>query len=270
VFDYNREENMIRSLWTAATGMATQQLNIDVIAHNLANANTTGYKRSRPNFEDLMYQTTIAPGAQTQAGAVIPTGIQVGLGARTAAVQKTFAQGNFTDTGNTLDMAVEGSGFFRVLRNGTDEAYTRDGSFKLDQDGFVVNSTGDRLQPEVSIPDDAVQITIDAGGLLSATDQTGTVVTTTQLNLYRFTNEAGLVSVGKNLFIASDSSGEAREGTPGQDGFGTILQGFVESSNISVVEEMVNMIAGQRAYEASSKTIKTSDEMLQMANNVKA
>jgi flagellar basal-body rod protein FlgG len=261
---------MIRSLWTAATGMATQQLNIDVIAHNLANANTTGYKRSRPNFEDLMYQTTIAPGSQTQAGTEIPTGIQVGLGARTAAVQKNFAQGNFTDTSNPLDMAIEGSGFFRVLRNGTDEAYTRDGSFKLDKDGFVVNSTGDRLQPEVSIPNEAIQVTVDAGGLLSAVDQTGTVVATTQLNLYRFTNEAGLVSVGKNLFIASDSSGEAREGTPGQDGFGTILQGYVESSNISVVEEMVNMIAGQRAYEASSKTIKTSDEMLQMANNVKA
>ncbi|HAA02440.1 MAG TPA: flagellar basal-body rod protein FlgG, partial [Syntrophobacteraceae bacterium] len=246
------------------------QLNIDVIAHNLANANTTGYKRSRPNFEDLMYQTAVAPGAQTQGGTEIPTGIQVGLGSRTAAVQKVFAQGNFTDTSNPLDLAIEGSGFFKVLRNGVDEAYTRDGSFKLDKDGFVVNSTGDRLQPEVSIPNEAIQVTVEAGGLLSAVDQTGKVVVTAQLNLYRFTNEAGLVSTGKNLFIPSDSSGEAREGTPGQDGFGTMMQGYLESSNISVVEEMVNMIAGQRAYEASSKTIKTSDEMLQMANNVKA
>jgi flagellar basal-body rod protein FlgG len=260
---------MIRSLWTAATGMATQQLNIDVIAHNLANANTTGFKRSRANFEDMIYQTTVAPGSQTQTGTEIPTGIQVGMGSRTAAVQKIFTQGNFTDTSNPLDMAIEGQGFFKVLR-GTDETYTRSGDFKMDKDGFIVDAMGNRLQPEVSIPSTAIQVTVDPGGLVSAVDQTGTVVTTTQLNLYRFANEGGLVSVGKNLFIISDSSGEAQEGTPGQDGFGTLMQGFLESSNINVVEEMVNMIAGQRAYEANSKIIKTSDEMLQMANNVRA
>jgi len=260
---------MIRSLWTAATGMATQQMNIDVIAHNLANANTTGFKRSRANFEDLMYQTTTAPGSQTQTGTEIPTGIQVGMGSRTAAVQKIFAQGSFTDTSNPLDMAIEGQGFFKVLR-GTDETYTRSGDFKMDKDGFVVDAMGNRLQPEVSIPNTAIQVTVDPGGLVSAVDQTGTVVITTQLNLYRFTNQGGLVSVGKNLFIPSDSSGDAQEGTPGQDGFGTLMQGFLESSNINVVEEMVNMIAGQRAYEANSKIIKTSDEMLQMANNVRA
>jgi flagellar basal-body rod protein FlgG len=260
---------MIRSLWTAATGMAAQQLNMDVISQNLANANTTGFKRSRANFEDLMYQTTVAPGSQTQTGTEIPTGIQVGMGARTVSVQKIFNQGNFTQTENPLDLAIEGKGFFKVLR-GSDEAYTRSGTFKLDKDGFVVDPMGNRLQPEVSIPNDATLVTIDPGGQLSAVDQSGKVVATAALTMYQFANEGGLMSVGKNLFIPSDSSGEAREGTPGQDGFGTVLQGFLESSNINVVEEMVNMIVGQRAYEANSKVIKTSDEMLQMANNVKA
>jgi flagellar basal-body rod protein FlgG len=259
---------MIRSLWTAATGMAAQQLNMDVISQNLANANTTGFKRSRANFEDLMYQTTVAPGSQTQTGTEIPTGIQVGMGARTVSVQKIFNQGNFTQTENPLDLAIEGKGFFKVLR-GSDEAYTRSGTFKLDKDGFVVDPMGNRLQPEVSIPNDATLVTIDPGGQLSAVDQSGKVVATAALTMYQFANEGGLMSVGKNLFIPSDSSGEAREGTPGQDGFGTVLQGFLESSNINVVEEMVNMIVGQRAYEASSKIIKTSDELLQMANNVR-
>jgi flagellar basal-body rod protein FlgG len=259
---------MIRSLWTAATGMATQQTNIDVIAHNLANANTNGFKRSRANFEDLMYQTSVAPGAQTQTGTEIPTGIQVGMGARTVSVQKIFTQGNFTQTENPLDIAIEGRGFFKVLR-GSDEVYTRSGTFKLDKDGFVVDPMGNRLQPEISIPDEATQVTIDPGGQLSVVDQTGTVIATALITTYQFANEAGLMSVGKNLFIPSDSSGEAREGTPGLEGFGTVMQGFLESSNINVVEEMVNMIVGQRAYEANSKIIKTSDEMLQMANNVR-
>jgi len=260
---------MIRSLWTAATGMAAQQLNMDVISQNLANANTTGFKRSRANFEDLMYQTSVAPGSQTQTGTEIPTGIQVGMGARTVSVQKIFNQGNFTQTENPLDLAIEGKGFFKVLR-GSDEAYTRSGTFKLDKDGFVVDPMGNRLQPEVGVPNDATLVTIDPGGQLSAVDQSGKVIATAALTMYQFANEGGLMSVGKNLFIPSDSSGEAREGTPGQDGCGTILQGFLESSNINVVEEMVNMIVGQRAYEANSKVIKTSDEMLQMANNVKA
>jgi flagellar basal-body rod protein FlgG len=260
---------MIRSLWTAATGMAAQQLNMDVISHNLANANTTGFKRSRANFEDLMYQTTVAPGAQTVDNAEIPTGIQVGMGAKTVSVQKIFSQGNFTDTSNQLDMAIEGKGFFKVLK-GTDEAYTRAGSFKLDKDGFVVDAEGNRLQPEISIPNEATNVTIDPGGQVTAIDQSGAVIYTANLNLYDFPNPSGLLSSGRNLFRPTDASGDAREATPGQDGIGTVLQGYVESSNINVVEEMVNMIVGQRAYEANSKIIKTSDEMLAMANNVKA
>jgi flagellar basal-body rod protein FlgG len=260
---------MIRSLWTAATGMAAQQLNMDVISHNLANANTTGFKRSRANFEDLMYQTTVAPGAQTAENTEIPTGIQVGMGAKTVSVQKVFSQGNFTETSNQLDLAVEGKGFFKVLR-GTEEAYTRSGAFKMDKDGFVVDAEGNRLQPEISIPNEATNVTIDPGGQLSAIDQGGTVIATAELNLYDFPNESGLLSLGRNLFRPTDASGDALEGRPGQDGFGTLLQGYLESSNINVVEEMVNMIVGQRAYEANSKIIKTADEMLHMANNVKA
>jgi flagellar basal-body rod protein FlgG len=260
---------MIRSLWTAATGMAAQQLNMDVISHNLANANTTGFKRSRANFEDLMYQTTVAPGAQTIDNGQIPTGIQVGMGAKTVSVQKIFSQGNFTDTSNQLDLAIEGKGFFKVLK-GTDEAYTRAGSFKLDKDGFVVDAEGNRLQPEISVPNEATNVTIDPGGQVTAIDQSGAVIYTSNLTLYDFPNPSGLLSQGRNLFSPTDASGDAREATPGQEGIGTILQGYVESSNINVVEEMVNMIVGQRAYEANSKIIKTSDEMLAMANNVKA
>jgi flagellar basal-body rod protein FlgG len=260
---------MLRSLWTAATGMAAQQMNMDVIAHNLANANTTGFKRSRANFQDLMYQTTSAPGAQTSTDAQIPTGIQVGMGAKTTSVQKVFGQGAFTETGNQLDLAIEGKGFFKILR-GSEEVYSRSGSFKLDKDGFICDGEGNRLQPEVSIPENAVNLTIDAGGTLTAMDQAGAVVVTEQLNLYSFQNPSGLVSLGRNYFKTSEASGEEQQGTPGEEGFGTVLQGYTENSNINVVEEMVNMIVGQRAYEANSKVIKASDEMLQLANNVKA
>lgn len=259
---------MIRSLWTAATGMAAQQTNMDVIAHNLANANTTGFKRSRANFEDLMYQTTVPPGSETSTDATIPTGIQVGMGAKTVSVQKLFTQGNFMESGNQLDLAIEGKGFFKVLR-GTEETYTRSGAFKLDQDGFICDSEGNRLQPEISIPNEATNVSIDAGGTLTAMDQEGTVVATEQISLYDFPNPSGLLSVGRNLFKPTEASGEEREGEPGQDGIGSILQGFLENANINVVEEMVNMIVGQRAYEANSKIIKASDEMLQMANNVR-
>lgn len=259
---------MIRSLWTAATGMEAQQLNMDVVAHNLANASTTGFKRSRANFEDLMYQNIVPPGAETAAATQVPAGIQVGMGVKTVTVQKIFAQGNFTETGNPLDLAIEGKGFFRVLR-GTEEVYTRAGTLKLDEDGYLCDPEGHRLQPEISIPREAVTVNIDPGGTLTAMDQEGTVIATATLNLYDFVNPAGLISLGRNYFAPSPASGDPEEGEPGIDGFGTLLQGFLESSNINVVEEMVNMIAGQRAYEANSKVIKTADEMLRIANSVK-
>ncbi|MDY6910642.1 MAG: flagellar basal-body rod protein FlgG [Thermodesulfobacteriota bacterium] len=259
---------MIRSLWTAATGMEAQQLNMDVVAHNLANASTTGFKRSRANFEDLMYQNIVPPGAETASATQVPAGIQVGMGVKTITVQKIFAQGNFTETGNPLDLAIEGKGFFRVLR-GTEEVYTRAGTLKLDEDGYLCDPEGHRLQPEISIPQEAVTVNIDPGGTLTAMDQEGTVIATETLNLYDFVNPAGLISVGRNYFVPTPASGDPEEGEPGIDGFGTLLQGFLESSNINVVEEMVNMIAGQRAYEANSKVIKTADEMLRIANSVK-
>jgi flagellar basal-body rod protein FlgG len=260
---------MIRSLWTAATGMSAQQTNMDVIANNLANSNTTGFKRSRANFEDLMYQNIVPPGVETSNDTLVPVGIQIGMGVKTASVQKIFTQGNFTATENQLDMAIQGRGFFKVMK-GEDEVYTRAGSFKLNEEGYIVDSQGNRLQPEISIPATASSITIDAGGALSAVDQSGTVVATGQLNLYDFANPSGLLSSGSNYFTPTEASGEAVEGLPGADGIGSLLQGNLESSNISVVEEMVNMIVGQRAYEANSKIIKTSDDMLQIANNVKA
>jgi flagellar basal-body rod protein FlgG len=259
---------MIRSLWTAATGMTSQQLNLDVIAHNLANANTTGYKRSRANFQDLMYQTITAPGAQTSNDTQIPSGMQIGMGSKSSSVEKLFTQGEFSQTSNSLDLAIEGKGFFKIL-NGSDEVYTRSGAFKLDKDGVICDAEGNRLQPEVTIPKEAVSVTIESGGNLSVTDQTGKVIATQQLQLYNFQNPAGLLSVGRNYFKVTEASGDEQAGQPGKDGFGTLLSGYLENSNISVVEEMVNMIIGQRAYEANSKIIKTSDEMLHIANNVK-
>lgn len=260
---------MIRSLWTASTGMATQQTNMDVIAHNLANANTTGFKRSRGNFEDLMYQVITPPGAETSDNTRIPSGIQIGMGAKTTSVPKIFVQGSFTDTGNQFDMGIEGKGFFKVLR-GTDEVYTRSGSFKLDSEGYLVDVEGNRLQPEISIPKNAITVSIDASGAVSPVDETGKALSKQQINLYDFPNPAGLLSMGHNYFIPTEASGEVEEAKPGSDGIGTLLQGFLESSNVNVVEEMVNMIVSQRAYEANSKVIKTADEMLQIANNVRS
>lgn len=260
---------MIRSLWTASTGMSTQQMNMDVIAHNLANANTTGYKKSRGNFEDLMYQNIVPPGAETSNNTKIPTGIQLGMGAKAASVDKIFTQGNFTQTDNQMDLAIEGKGFFKILR-GTEEAYTRAGSFKVNSDGRLCDAEGNLLQPEISIPKNAITVNVDAGGTITAMDSSGKVISTQNLTLYDFPNPSGLMSVGHNNFIPTVGSGDVVEAKPGSDGVGTLMQGFLENSNINVVEEMVNMILCQRAYEANSKIIKSSDEMLQQANNVRA
>lgn len=259
---------MMRGLWAAATGMACQQTNLDVVANNLANVNTGGFKRSRINFQDLMYQNMRAAGAATASGAQIPSGIQVGMGAKVVSVDKIFLQGDFSQTKNPLDMAIEGRGFFKVLNNSR-EVYTRCGAFKLDKDGYIVDSSGNRLQPEFAIPATTVNITIDSGGKLVASGSDGKELGSTQLQLFDFANPAGLRSTGEGLFLPTDASGDAVQGNPGNDEFGTILQGFVEMSNVDVVEEMIHMIMAQRAYELGAKAIQTGDDMLQQANNLK-
>ena len=260
---------MIRSLWSAASGMAAQRLHMDVIANNLANVNTAGFKKSRSDFVDLLYQNLRAPGAATSSGGEVPTGIQVGMGTKPVSVQKIFSQGDYVQTQNQLDVAIEGKGFFKISSNG-EELYMRSGAFKMDSEGYIVTSEGDRLQPEFSIPAETVTFTIDPGGSMEALAGDGiTVLASGQLSLNSFTNPAGLLSVGGNKFRPTGASGDPTEGNPGIDGMGTLAQGYLEMSNVDVVEEMVNMIAGQRAYEIASKSIKAADEMMQMANNIK-
>jgi flagellar basal-body rod protein FlgG len=261
---------MIRSLWSAATGMQAQNLNIDVISNNLANVSTSGYKKSRADFQDLLYQTMRSPGVSSSADTQVPTGIQVGHGTRPSATQKIFTQGDFQTTQNELDMAIEGEGFFQVLQPSGETAYTRAGSFKVDSEGRVVTSDGFPMEPELTIPTDAVALSVGTDGTVSvllAGESEATQIG--NIELARFTNKAGLNSIGRNLFLGTSSSGDATTGTPGEDGFGTIAQGYLEGSNVSVVDEMVNMIVAQRAYETNSKTIQASDEMLQTATNLK-
>lgn len=259
---------MMRSLWTSATGMHAQQLNIDVIAHNLANVNTNGFKKSRADFEDLLYQTIRQPGATQSNGQMIPTGVQVGMGVRPVAVQKIFTQGDYQHTENQLDLAIEGKGFFRVLA-GDEEVYTRAGAFKMDNNGVIVDSNGYILQPQFTVPDGTVSLVVEPGGQITCLGQDAAVLAQGQITIYNFTNPAGLYAIGKNLFRPTDASGDPIEGNPGVDDFGTIAQGFLEMSNVSVVESMVDMIVAQRAYESNSKAIQTSDQMLQLANQLK-
>jgi flagellar basal-body rod protein FlgG len=261
---------MIRALYTSSTGMEAQQLNLDTIANNLANVNTTGFKRTRVDFQDLLYQTASAAGASVASGAAIPTGIQVGLGARPIATQRIFSQGDFQQTENPLDLVIEGDGFFQVLRPDGSTAYTRSGAFKKDASGRVVTSDGFLIQPGIVIPPDTTVITIGTDGTVSVNvaGQT-TSQQVGQLQLARFPNPAGLSAVGRNLFIPTGASGDATVATPGTQGVGTLAQGFLEMANVRVVEEMVNMITSQRAYEANSKAIQTADEMLAISNNIR-
>ncbi len=261
---------MLRGLWTGATGMITQQTNIDVIANNLANVNTSGFKKSRANFEDLIYQTFKHPGTLSASGSEIPTGIQVGHGSKTTSVEKMFTEGDFQHTGNELDFAIEGKGFFKItLPDGTD-AYTRDGSFKINSAGEMVTPNGYKLSPNIVIPNDAVNITISEDGTVSVLQAGQTAMTQVgNITVSTFINPSGLKAIGKNLFNETAASGAPTDSTPGTNGTGTISQGFLEMSNVSVVEEMVSMIVGQRAYEANSKSILTADSMLQTAINVK-
>jgi flagellar basal-body rod protein FlgG len=255
---------MINSLQIAKTGMQAQQTQLDVIAHNLANVATAGFKRGTALFEDLIYQNLRQVGGNTAENAELPTGLQIGLGVRTVATARTYTQGNLQQTDNNLDVAINGSGFFRVQLPDGSIAYTRDGSFKLNNQGQIVTNQGYLLVDGIQVPANARSLTIGKDGSVTVTvGTTNTVQTIGQITLANFINPAGLEPLGQNLFLATQASGEATEGPPGSEGFGQTLQGYLESSNVNVVQELVNMIQTQRAYELNSKAVTTSDQMLQ-------
>ena len=263
---------MMRSLWTAASGMTGQQFNIDTISNNLSNVNTTGFKLNRADFEDLLYQTIRTAGTPATELTVLPTGVQVGHGVRPAATQKIFTQGALQSTGNVSDVAIEGEGFFRELLYDGTYGYTRDGAFKIDSNGQLVSSDGYRVLPEVTLPEgfERESLTISQDGRISVkiagSDEP---IDVGQLEIYRFVNPAGLQAIGQNLFKESSASGEAIGGRPGFEGMGQLIHRFLEMSNVSVVQEMVNMIVAQRAYELNSRAIQTSDSMLATATSLK-
>ena len=259
---------MMRALWTAASGMEAQQMNQDVTANNLANLNTVGFKKARADFQDLMYQVYSQSGAETTGGSQLPVGIEVGMGVKPVAVQKMFSQGDYQQTGNQFDLAIEGNGFFQMDNNGH-TVYTRAGNLKLDSDGALCNSEGLKLLPEVIISAETTNFTIDSGGTWTASDTDGDAISTGRLELVSFVNPAGLSSLGRNLYDSTSASGDATVGNPGEDGLGSISQNFLEMSNVNAVDEMVKMIVGQRAYEINSKAIQTADAMLQMVNSLK-
>lgn len=255
---------MIRSLWIAKTGLDAQQTQMDVIANNLANVSTSGFKRSRAVFEDLLYQTLRQPGAQTSQQTQLPSGLQIGTGVRPVATERLHTQGNLQETGNDKDVAIQGSGFFQILLPDGTTAYTRDGSFQVDSQGQLVTSSGYSVQPAITIPDDVKTLTIARDGTVSVT-QAGSTQTTQvgSIQVATFVNSSGLESRGQNLYVETDASGTANTNTPGTNGAGYLVQTYVETSNVNVAEELVNMIQTQRAYEINSKAITTSDQMLQ-------
>jgi flagellar basal-body rod protein FlgG len=261
---------MIRALYSAASGMTAQQMNVDNIAHNLANANTAGFKQRRAQFQDLLYQTVVQPGAAAGQQSVVPTGLQLGLGTRAASNEIVFSQGDFSQTNNPLDLVIQGNGFFQVRRASGDLAYTRAGTFHLNRDGNLVSSNGELLEPQITLPQNAQTITIATDGTVSFTLPNQTASQTGgQIQLATFANPAGLNNLGQNLYRPTDASGDAVVGNPGgQEGLGTLLQGYTEQSNVSVVDEFVNLIVSQRAYEANSKVVKAADEMYQQMNNL--
>jgi flagellar basal-body rod protein FlgG len=255
---------MIRSLWISQTGLDAQQTKMDVIANNLANVSTNGFKRSRAVFEDLLYQNIRQPGAQSSQQTQLPSGMQLGTGVKPVATERIFTQGNLSQTGNNTDIAIQGNGFFHVLMPDGSSAYTRDGSFQVNNQGQLVTANGYALQPAITVPANAQSFTVGTDGTISvtlpnstATTQVGTMQITT------FMNPAGLMAIGGNAYVETAASGTANTGAPGSNGAGTLSQGFVETSNVNVVEELVNMISTQRAYEINSKAITTSDQMLQ-------
>ena len=261
---------MIKSLTTAATGMQAQQSNLDVIANNLANVNTAGFKKSRAEFEDLMYHNTKEPGAATGMNSVSPTGVQTGLGVRTASIQKDFQDGTTILTKGTLDLQIEGSGFFQIMTPDGQVAYSRDGAFKKDANGRIVDKNGNALQPEITIPPTARGVEISPSGeVMVLQDVNSTPQTVGQIDIVTFVNPSGLSAIGKNLFMQTGASGAPTTTRPGLNGSGFLAQGQLEGSNVNIVDEMVNMITAQRAYETNSKVIHSADQMLQAINNLR-
>lgn len=262
---------MMRALWSAASGMKGQQTNMDVISNNIANVNTYGGKKVRAEFQDLVYQTIRDAGAQSGADSQYPTGLQIGLGTRVAATNRVITQGPLQTTDNPTDIGIQGEGYFRItLPDGT-VGYTRDGSFKLDSQRRMVTTDGYPLADDITIDQNAPSdsIVIAGDGQVSCTPAGGTQQNVGQITLARFVNPAGLTAIGKNLFVVSEASGEPIESNPGEEGAGTLTQGTLEMSNVQIVEEMVNMIISQRAYESNSKAVTTSDSMLEIANGLK-
>ena len=260
---------MLRALYTAATGMEAQQINIDTIANNIANVNTTGFKQGRAEFQDLLYQSIRPAGTASSTSTEYPVGLQLGLGTRPVATTRLYRQGDFRQTGNPLDLVIEGKGFFQVRMPSGETAYTRDGSFHVNKDGALVTADGDSIEPQITIPADAQEIVIGSDGTVSVTQagqtaaqQIGTI------QLANFQNPAGLNAIGRNLLVATTASGEAIVGNPGESSLGRINQGFLEQSNVNVVEEMVNMIIAQRAYEVNSRAVRVADDMMSQINNL--
>lgn len=259
----------MRALFTAATGMSAQQLKIDNIANNLANVNTVAYKQSREDFQDLFYQRLRTAGVASTAGGTAPVGVEVGHGVRTAAVEKMFTQGTFTRTENEMDLAIEGHGFFQLETQTGETVYTRAGNFKRNSLGEMVSVDGYKLKPGFAIPQDSVSVSISQDGVVSVLQAGASQPTQLgSIELARFINPAGLEALGRNVFRATDNSGQALTGTPGQQGIGTLAQGFTESSNVDIAEEMVNMIVAQRAFETNSKVMSVADQLMQYTNNM--
>ena len=256
------------ALWIAKTGLDAQQTKMGVVSNNLANVSTTGFKRDRAIFEDLLYQNVRQPGAQSSQDTTLPSGLLRGTGVRTVATQKIHMQGSLSQTQNALDMAIEGRGYFQILRPDGSLGYTRDGSFQVDAQGQIVTSNGYLLQPAITIPESAQSITIGEDGVVSVMEPGNTTPTQVgNIQLADFINPAGLQAIGQNLFLETAASGTAQLGNPGLEGLGSVIQGSLETSNVNVVEEMVNMIETQRAYEINSKAISTADQMLSYLNN---
>lgn len=261
---------MIRSLRTAALGMAAQQLNVDTIANNLANVNTTGFKKSSIEFQDLLYETIQSGSPNGAEGNHKPSELTVGLGNKPISTYRSYSQGSIQDTGNPLDMAINGKGFFQVLMPDGDVAYTRDGAFRVNATGQLVNSSGLQVFPDISLPEGVHSISISQDGIISViTDDEAAPIEVGQLETANFMNPSGLSPLGGNLFAMTESSGDAAYGMPGEEGFGTIMQGYLEKSNVDIVKEMVDLIVAQRSYEINSKAVKTADELLSMTNNLK-
>ena len=254
---------MIRALSNAASGMKAQEMNIDVLSNNLANVNTTGFKRSRAEFADLFYEARVRPGAPSPAGAALPSGIEIGQGVRPVATYKDFNTGEFRETGNALDLAIEGKGFFQVEQPDGNIAYSRSGTFKTNAEGQLVNTDGYPMSPDITIPADATSITISETGVVSVTlANDPSQIEVGQIQLATFPNSSGLSPVGRNLFVETPASGQAVQSNPAEEGAGRVVQGFLESSNVAVVSEMIDLISAQRAYEINSKVITAADEML--------